>query len=130
MSNNLLFILINIIKWTNLRFITNDCTSWMIYIGIWVILFRSRMLKKDERLKRKKGWEEYFKRTWMLIPKISTCWLINLLIYLNIAMLYFVINVSGGIEQFIKNVLYIVNTEVVNLAEVRQMIVSLTTKAA
>ena len=88
------------------------------------------MLEKDKRLKKKKGSEEYFKRTWMLIPKISTCWLIDLLIYLNILMLYFIINVSGGIEQFIKNVLWIINHEVVNLAEVRQLITSVITPSA
>ena len=88
------------------------------------------MLEKDKRLKKKKGWEEYFKRTWMLIPKISTCWLIDLLIYLNILMLYFIINVSGGIEQFIKNVLWIINHEVVNLAEIRQLITSVITPSA
>lgn len=102
--------------------LVNETIPWLIYLGIWVTLFRSNMVEKDRRLKVKQGWEQYFKRSWMLFPKFSTCWCINSLIYLNIIAAVLAVHLSGGIENLIKNAIYMVNHNVYDFAEVRELI--------
>jgi len=72
------------------------------------------MMSKDSRLIKYPRSEEYFRRTWRLFPKFKQCWLINTLIYLNIAAVFFAIYVSGGMESFVKNIVYIVNHELIH----------------
>lgn len=51
--------------------LVNDFISYCCVCYVWFTLFLFRMYLKDQSLKRKEGWAEYSKRSWMLIPKIN-----------------------------------------------------------
>jgi protein-S-isoprenylcysteine O-methyltransferase Ste14 len=99
-----------IIVFSSFCFLVGETSGWISYIFIWVTLFWSRMSEKDERLKRKEGAEAYFKRTWMLFPRFTTCWFKNLLIYSNILGIIYVIYVSDGVENVVKNTMTMIKT--------------------
>jgi protein-S-isoprenylcysteine O-methyltransferase Ste14 len=49
---------------------TGHLLAYSILVSIWLILFVTLMLNKERSLRKKKGWEEYSRRSWMLLPKI------------------------------------------------------------
>ncbi|CAG9329245.1 unnamed protein product [Blepharisma stoltei] len=44
--------------------------SYTILFTIWTTIFMSLMIQKDQSLKKKDGWNEYKKRSWILLPKL------------------------------------------------------------
>jgi hypothetical protein len=45
--------------------------QFIVYAYVWGGLFSTRMLVKEYSLSKKEGWEEYKKKSWMLIPKVG-----------------------------------------------------------
>jgi hypothetical protein len=60
------------------------------------------MAAKDYSLSKKDGWEEYRKRTWLLLPKLLNSDFVSYLVYLTAGLVsYFIFN-NGGIEATFK----------------------------
>ena len=75
---------------------------WFVYLFVWCVVFPSRMLAKDYSLSKKNGWEEYRKRTWLLLPKLFNSSLLSYLIYLSVGYLGFATYTNGGVEATLK----------------------------
>jgi len=90
-------------------FFINELYCWFIYGFLLFSSMYPRLMLKEASLKKKKGAEVYYKRTWMLFPKVTTSLFLNLLIYLNILGFFIIIYFSGGVEDTFKNVSYMLN---------------------
>ncbi len=44
-------------------------TGYIILFVIWTVFFTKNMLMKEESYKKKQGWEEYSKQSYMLLPR-------------------------------------------------------------
>ena len=89
---------------------------WVILAFAYTIIFGIRMLTKDYGLSKKKGWIEY--DSYFLLPKFSTCWLDNYIIYFTFSAFLYAIYICGGILPFIQEVNSIIyNSNATNFCE-------------
>ena len=72
---------------------------------VWGVVFPSRMAAKDYSLSKKNGWEEYRKRTWILLPKLFNSSALSYLIYVVVCLSARSIYNQGGIEATLKGLL-------------------------
>ena len=79
--------------------IANGWEFWIILSVAYFVIFGGRMIIKEYSLMKKPGWNEY--DSYMLLPKFSSSWSDNLIIYgFIIGMIYF-IHSLGGISSSI-----------------------------
>lgn len=70
-------------------------------LGIMWTLFMVFMINKEESYMRKEGWNEYKKRSLMLLPRLCGPYLLNYAIYGLIASLVYGLYLNGGITAII-----------------------------
>lgn len=69
---------------------TGHWLSYAIVMSIWMTLFAINMYLKDElSYKNKAGWEEYKRNSYILLPKIFKSDIINLAIYVGLALIMY-----------------------------------------
>jgi len=61
--------------------ISNRTIPWVILVGVWSSIFLLMMIVKERSFMRKQGWEEYRKRSYILLPKIYGSEFLSFLIY-------------------------------------------------
>jgi protein-S-isoprenylcysteine O-methyltransferase Ste14 len=89
---------------------------WVILFFAYTIVFGVRMTIKDLSLSKKKGWKDY--DSYMLLPKFSSCWLDNLIIYSSMILLGVSIYVSGGFVAWSQDLYYaLVHTDASKFCE-------------
>lgn len=57
------------------------------------------MYLKDISLQNKEGWQEYFKRSWILIPKINGRALDSLVLYSGLGAFVYLVIANGGFVE-------------------------------
>eukprot|EP00744_Colponema_vietnamica_P008601 GILI01012263.1.p1 GENE.GILI01012263.1~~GILI01012263.1.p1 ORF type:complete len:305 (+),score=82.62 GILI01012263.1:60-917(+) len=55
--------------------------SWSILLYVWSVLFTTNMMVKEASLKRKDGWIEYSRKSWLLLPKLFSSSLVSTIFY-------------------------------------------------
>jgi steroid 5-alpha reductase family enzyme len=70
---------------------------WYVYLFVWGVVFPSRMAAKDYSLSKKNGWEEYRRRTWILLPKLFNSSALSYLIYASLCLAARSIYSLGGV---------------------------------
>jgi protein-S-isoprenylcysteine O-methyltransferase Ste14 len=74
---------------------------WAYFIFIWTVAFNMRMNIKDMSLAKKKGWEVYNERSYMLLPKIMSSDAVSFLTYTTVfAGVYFLWS-AGGVRNLL-----------------------------
>ena len=59
----------------------NHIRTYSVAILVFLIVFMPRMMIKDFSLSKKKGWDEYSQRSYLILPKFSSSDLVNVGIY-------------------------------------------------
>lgn len=77
--------------------IAKDCTSWTILITVWVVLFGTGILRKELSYMRKAGWEEYKQHSLILLPRLTSNYWQNYMIYGGLALVAYIIYSIGGL---------------------------------
>lgn len=75
---------------------------WAIYSWMWGFIFCLRMSIKDWSLAKKVGADEYFKKTWMFVPKIYNSAAISAVVYTIFFGGCYLIHENGGLEKSLK----------------------------
>lgn len=66
-------------------------------LSIWLGLFWMRMDEKDRSLAKKDGWNQYSKKSFMLLPKFFSSNMLNYMFYAGIVVLATILYKSGGL---------------------------------
>lgn len=78
--------------------LVNDTLSYFCVMQVWFIVFTLRIMEKENSLRKKDGWAEYSRRSWVIIPKINGRTIDSLVVYgLSAIISYWVYN-NGGIK--------------------------------
>lgn len=77
--------------------LVNDTISYICVVQVWLVLFSMRMYLKDLSLRKKDGWEEYSRRSWILLPKINGRTLDSIVFYGTCTYIGFWMYSQGGI---------------------------------
>lgn len=72
---------------------------WYVYALVWGVIFPSRMAAKDYSLSKKEGWEEYCRKTWILLPKLFNSSVLSYLFYGTMIFVARSIYNQGGIQE-------------------------------
>jgi len=76
--------------------------TWYAYFFVWSVIFTGFMLAKDYSNSKKEGWEEYRKRTWILLPKLFNSASVSFFVYGISGALGWYTYHNGGIETTLK----------------------------
>lgn len=67
--------------------------GYAILLSVWLLLFVTLMLNKERSLRKKKGWEEYSRRSWLLLPKLASSDILSIIFYTtSFSAIYFIYN--------------------------------------
>ena len=77
--------------------------SWAVYLPVWLILFNINMNVKDISLRKKVGWEQYSKNSYLFLFKIFSSDVLNVIFYALTAVFFWYDYKFGGyIAYFLK----------------------------
>ena len=80
--------------------LAKDTLSWAILLFVWIFLFGTGILRKELSYMKKQGWEDYKKKSLILLPRLTESYIQNYLIYAGISLAAYVIYKQGGLFQF------------------------------
>ena len=83
-----------ILIYNSFAIIANGWEFWIVLAVAYTLVFGLRMLAKEYSLMRKEGWREY--DSYMLLPKFSSSWSDNIVIYGFVFGLIYFVHSSGG----------------------------------
>ena len=92
-----------IMLYASFNIVAQSKAVWIIYAYIWLLYFSLRMVWKDYQLSRKDGWEEYKKRTWLVLFKIGNSDILTVLFYSALGTLIYFVYSQGGVEATLKS---------------------------
>ena len=75
----------------------NDCIAWVILTTVWTILFGTGMLRKELSFMKKAGWTEYKNSSLLFLPRLTSDYLQNYLIYGAVFSLAYLFYLQGGL---------------------------------
>lgn len=83
--------------------ISNRWEPWIILVSVWSFVFSLMIIMKEISFRKKEGWEEYKKRSYIILPKIYGSDLLSFLVYgISLVVgIYFYQN--GGVYEVTKN---------------------------
>ena len=93
-----------IMLYASFNVVAQSNVVWIIYACIWGLYFSLRMVWKDYQLSRKDGWEEYRRRTWMILFKVGNSDILTVLFYSAIGGLIYFVYSQGGVEATLKSI--------------------------
>ncbi len=82
--------------------LVNDAVSYACVMQVWVIVFSLRIMEKENSLKKKDGWAEYKKRSWVLVPKVNGRVIDSVVLYGLVSVIAYWMYREGGIRETFK----------------------------
>ena len=78
--------------------------TWYVIVAVWILVFWPRIWEKDLKLESKKGWDEYSRNSYKLLPKLFQNDLINYIIYTIILFIVYVLFESEGLTGIVAGI--------------------------
>lgn len=82
--------------------LSNRTLPWIILLSVWCIVFSLMIYLKERSFRRKVGWEQYRKRSYLLIPKLYGSDLLSIIVYGTALILGIKIYNMGGMLEVLK----------------------------
>jgi len=82
--------------------LSNRTTPWVILISIWTCIFSILIYVKERSFRRKAGWEQYRKKSYLLIPKLYGSDLLSIIVYGSALVIGIKIYNMGGMLEVLK----------------------------
>ena len=82
--------------------LANEFTGYMVLLIVWSTVFFSRIYLKEQSLIKKEGYQEYSKKSFLLLFKFFSSDIINYIFYITFALVCYLTYNAGGIENTIK----------------------------
>jgi protein-S-isoprenylcysteine O-methyltransferase Ste14 len=74
--------------------------SWAIYLPVWMLFFNINMNVKDQSLRKKLGWEDYSRNSYLFLFKVFSSDLLNLIFYILLVVFFWYDYKFGGYIAF------------------------------
>jgi len=83
--------------------ISNRWIPWIILLSVWICIFSLMLAVKEISFRKKEGWEQYRKRSYILLPKIYGSNILSFLFYgVGLAVGLYCYQ-KGGVYEVVKN---------------------------
>lgn len=76
-----------ILIYASFGIIADSCAGWYILFTVWSILFGSSLLMKDKSFMKKDGWNKYKDQSLLLLPRVTSNYSLNYVIYAAIGLI-------------------------------------------
>jgi protein-S-isoprenylcysteine O-methyltransferase Ste14 len=83
--------------------ISNRWIPWIILLTVWTCIFSLMMACKEVSFRKKEGWEQYRKRSYILLPKICSSHLLSFVCYGTALIVGVYCYQKGGVYEVVKN---------------------------
>lgn len=90
-----------ILIYLSFAIVSNSCLSYCILLTVWTILFGTSCLMKELSFMKKDGWNTYKKHSLILLPRLTSNYWLNYVIYAGTGLLVQWIYSNGGITSLL-----------------------------